>query len=167
MNTIIFIMVFLVGTGAISFAPRVPTKKKDLERVIKLANPNKNDIFYDLGCGDGRLVFCFAEKGIKSFGFEISPFFYLFCQIKKFLTGNKNAHFKFKSFYSTNINEASIIFMFGTDNTINTKKLEEKIKKGLKPGTKIISYVSSIEWLKPIKIDKPNKNELSIYLYEI
>lgn len=58
----ILLLVFLFGIGAFLFAPWVPTKPKDVARIFDLVAPSPKDVFYELGCGDGRLTLYFAEK---------------------------------------------------------------------------------------------------------
>lgn len=166
--SIILLIILLVFVWALSFAPRVPTWAKDLERIYKLASPKSNDIFYDLWCWDWRIIFEFTKNWIRSVWYEISIFFYLFCLFKKILTKNNLAEFKFWDFFKKDLSEATIIFIFGLDKSINkNKKFREKLQKELKTWTKIISYLWEIDWLEPIKTDKITENDLSIYLYEI
>ena len=45
-----------------SLAPFVPTPYEIVERMLVLAGVGKNDVVYDLGCGDGRIVIMAAGK---------------------------------------------------------------------------------------------------------
>ena len=50
----------------------VPTPHDIVEKMLDMANVRKDDIVYDLGCGDGRIVVQAAKKrGCKGVGFEI------------------------------------------------------------------------------------------------
>ncbi len=56
---IYIILVIFVGTAAyagFSAAPWLPSRKKDVNRMVKFANIQPGDNVYDLGCGDGRLL---------------------------------------------------------------------------------------------------------------
>ena len=54
--------------------PYVPTEHKVVEQMLKMANVNKDDILYDLGCGDGRIVITAAKKyGTHGVGIDINP----------------------------------------------------------------------------------------------
>lgn len=58
--------------GAVFFgAPYVPTRKRDVEELFKIVT--QDDVLVDLGSGDGRLVRAAAERGIRAYGFELSP----------------------------------------------------------------------------------------------
>jgi ribosomal protein L11 methylase PrmA len=42
--------------------------------MLELAQVKKDDLVYDLGCGDGRIVVTAAKKyGTKAVGFDIDP----------------------------------------------------------------------------------------------
>ena len=54
--------------------PFVPTKRPVVEEMLKMANVGSDDILYDLGCGDGRIVVTAAEKkGTRGVGIDIDP----------------------------------------------------------------------------------------------
>ena len=53
-------------------APYVPTPMAVVEEMLRLADLNENDIVYDLGCGDGRIVITAAkEYGVRGVGIDI------------------------------------------------------------------------------------------------
>src|SRR6266545_362067 len=52
----------------------VPTPQDIVEKMLELAEVKKDDVVYDLGCGDGRIVVTAAKKyGCKAFGFDVDP----------------------------------------------------------------------------------------------
>ena len=54
-------------------APWVPSRKKDLRRLIELAEIKKGEVVYELGSGDGRIVLELARRyEAKIIGYEIS-----------------------------------------------------------------------------------------------
>lgn len=151
--SIFFILPFLVG------APYEGIKEKPLKKMIKIANPKKEDIVVDLGSGDGRIVIEFAKKGIRAVGLEINPFLVIYSRRKiKKLGLEKTAKIYWKNFWREDFKKFSIITTFQYF-TIS-KKLENKIKKECKKGTKIISHY----WKFPnLKIKKEKEK---IYLYQ-
>jgi len=52
----------------------VPTPPNVVAKMLEVAAVTKDDVVYDLGCGDGRIVIAAAkEKGARGFGFDIDP----------------------------------------------------------------------------------------------
>jgi len=133
---------------------------------LDLAKIKPNETFFDLGCGDGRIVF-FANKNykLKTIWIELCFPLFLVCKIKQLFYGNKKISFRNRSLYKVDLKEADIIYMYGMPDKL--KKLKDKFKKELKPGTRIVSYIFPIEGLKPKLISKPTDKDLAIYLYKM
>ena len=51
----------------------VPTREPIAEAMMRLANVTKDDVVYDLGCGDGALVIAAAKRGARAIGVDIDP----------------------------------------------------------------------------------------------
>jgi SAM-dependent methyltransferase len=52
----------------------VPTPQNVVDKMLEVARVTKQDVVYDLGCGDGRIVVTAAKKyGAKGIGFDIDP----------------------------------------------------------------------------------------------
>lgn len=164
---LLLLFFFSMAYSAISFAPWVPSRKRDLERIFKLADLKPGQIFYDLGCGDGKIVFYAAKKHhVNATGLEISAPLYLICLLKKIFNKEKNVKFKLKNLFKENLSKADAVYFFGIPATINNK-LKEKLKKELKPGAKIISYSFKLDDWTPVAVNKPAKNDLPVYLYVV
>ena len=81
-TTFFLLAVFILVSGFISSikgASYVPLPKKPIKRILEFAEINDSADFYDLGCGDGRvLIEAVRTFGIRSaVGYEISPWPYL------------------------------------------------------------------------------------------
>lgn len=117
-----------------------------LHKMMKFINPQKSDIFYDLGCGTGRLCFFInIFYGIEAHGIELIPSFVKNAGqiVNKFKL--ENIYFHEKDWNEVDFSEASIIFIAGTcldDGSID--KLTKKFKS-LKPGSKILSVSVSFQ----------------------
>lgn len=136
---------WLAGTDA----PYVPTKMKNVNRVLKLAGVKKGKKFYELGSGDGRVVYAAASFGAEAVGIEQSwlRVWYSIYQSKKLhLT---NAHFFHGNIFKKNYSDANIIYIYLL--TKGIKKLEEKLPKELKKRTVIITQTYHFQKLKPFK----------------
>eukprot|EP00753_Platysulcus_tardus_P006949 PLAT14719.1.p1 GENE.PLAT14719.1~~PLAT14719.1.p1 ORF type:complete len:205 (+),score=75.16 PLAT14719.1:186-800(+) len=54
-----------------SLAPFVASEPETVQQVMELAAVGEDDVFYDLGCGDGRLCLEAAKRGARAIGIEI------------------------------------------------------------------------------------------------
>ncbi|MBU0546035.1 class I SAM-dependent methyltransferase [Patescibacteria group bacterium] len=166
-SIIIILILLTMGVAGLSFAPWVPARKKDVARIFALSDLKSNEVFYDLGCGDGRMIFFAAKNyGAKAIGLEIGLPLYAFCRLKQMFGEKTNAIIKFKNLFKENLGEADVVYFFGMPEKIKNK-LAEKLKKEMKSGSRIISYAFHVPGLSPFAVDKPTKDEISIYLYRM
>ena len=165
--------VFILASGLISSikgAPYVPLPRKSIKRILEFAEIKDSADFYDLGCGDGRiLIEAVKTFGIRSAaGYEISPWPYLKA---KFLVRRLGFEDKIKilrqNFLQTDLSKAGIIFIYLYPKAV--QKLTLKFGQELKSAAKIISVSFPInnpekfnlELLKSQKLDR-----FTVYLYE-
>ena len=158
---------FNIIFSVLSFAPWVPSRSRDLARIFKLADLRSGQTFYDLGCGDGKVVFyAGSHYKVKAIGLEIAWPLFLICRLKQLLfRGRAKIDFKYKNLYKENLSSADVVYFFGIPKSLN-QKFFDKLKSELKPGTKIISYAFRLADWTPRLIDKPTANDLPIYLYQ-
>lgn len=54
--------------------PYVPTAPEVVDKMLQMAKVGKQDLVYDLGCGDGRIVIAAAKKyGARGVGVDLDP----------------------------------------------------------------------------------------------
>ena len=118
-----------------------PTPMDKVYKIMDMAQVNKNDIVYDLGSGDGRIVITAAKRfGARAVGIEADPFRFIFSWLIVLFSGqSEKIKLKFGNFFKKKIDKATvvIVFLYGPTNN----KLKEKFLKELKPGTRVVSYV--------------------------
>src|SRR5580658_5594634 len=57
-----------------NLAPSIPTPMTVVDRMLELGRVKANDVVYDLGSGDGRIVIAAAQKfGARAVGVEMLP----------------------------------------------------------------------------------------------
>lgn len=141
----------------------LPTKKKDYDRIAKIAALKPDCIFYDLGSGSGDLLFYLAKKyGARCVGIEVSPILYFYSKIRSLFY--KKVKIKYGNFLKCDIFEADIIYAFLLPKMY--KKLEEKIKKDAKEGAKIV--LAAWPFNSKSYIDSSHeKGAVSFYLYRL
>lgn len=172
---ILLVIILVFGSMALagfSTAPWVPSRKKDLSRLAELTDIKEGDLVYDLGSGDGRIVFELAKKyKAKIVGFEISVLPYLISKIRLWVMNTFFVHklkgevkILYKDFFLADFSKADVIIFFLTP--MGASKLAPKFKKEMKRGSRILSCIFPIRIFKPKAVSKPKKNSNPIYLYQ-
>jgi SAM-dependent methyltransferase len=127
--------------------PYVPTPNEVVAQMLKMANVGKDDILYDLGCGDGRIVITAAEKfGARGVGVDLNP-----VRIAESKANAEKAkvtdrvQFLNKDLFETSFKDASVLTLYLLP-SVNLK-LRPKILRELKPGTRVVSHDFTMgEW---------------------
>lgn len=149
--------------------PYVPTPDEVVEQMLALAKVTKNDVLYDLGSGDGRIVITAAQKfGTRGTGIDINP--------ERIKEANENARkagvtnrvqFRQQDLFEADISKATVVTLYLLPD-INVK-LRPKLFKELKPGTRIVSHDFDMGEWKPervVQVQGPNR-EHTIYYWVV
>lgn len=140
-----------------------PTSRRRVRKMLEMAEVDSNDVVYDLGSGDGRIVMDAARKyNAKAVGMEADPLRVLWSRLTIMSSGlRSSAKIVWGNFFNEDIGEATVVTLFLSD-TAN-QKLKPKFQRELKPGTRIVSYVWMFKEWEPVKADKDDE----IYVYVI
>ncbi len=127
----------------------VPTPQYVVDELLEIAGTNKNDIIYDLGCGDGRFVITAAKKyGAHGVGIDIDPE-----RIEESVANARKAgvadrvRFIEADIFKTDVSAASIVSLYLLPEL--NLRLRPKLFKELKPGSRIISHDFDMDDWKP------------------
>lgn len=141
-------MLLVIGITGAAYAqetpdldvPYVPTSQTVVNAMLELADVGENDVVYDLGCGDGRIVITAAKDyGATGTGIDIDP--------ERISEANANArkagvedkvNFIQADLFESDFSEASVVTLYLLS-TINMK-LRPILLKQLKPGTRVVSH---------------------------
>ncbi|MBI4014464.1 MAG: SAM-dependent methyltransferase [Candidatus Aenigmarchaeota archaeon] len=135
-----------------------PTPMKKVKRMLDMARVTKRDYVYDLGFGDGRILFAALGRAAKAGGSEIEPIKWLAVKIYATIKKTK-LDLRLGSAYSADLRKATVVAMFMTP--LVNKIIAEKLSK-LKKGTRIVSYHWPFPQWKPVRVD----TQARIYVYE-
>ena len=140
----------------------VPTPPEVVEAMLRLAKVTKDDVVYDLGSGDGRIVITAAQKfGARGVGFDINP--------ERIAEANANlaqagvgdrVKFVEADLFEQDLSGASVITLYLLP-SLNLK-LRPTLWK-LKPGTRIVSHSFDMGDWKPEQ--EMDVNGRRIYLW--
>jgi ubiquinone/menaquinone biosynthesis C-methylase UbiE len=143
-----FVLLFFVVLGIVlavhlvqeftGRAPFIPISQDVLEDIIDALQLAPGSVMYDLGSGDGRVVFAAAKRPeVRAIGVERSVLPYVISQIEKRRKGAQQASFIRADFFKVNVGDATHVFLYLFPGLMNA--LLPKFEKELKPGTRVVS----------------------------
>jgi len=151
---VIYVLLRPLVSGAVYF----PTSPENLAIILKMAEVRPGDKIADLGSGDGRILIAFAKAGAEAHGYEVNPLLVRRSRRAIFKAGlEERAAVHWTSFWRANLSRYDAVVVYGFPHIM--KKLGEKLKRELAPGTKVISNIYVFpNWAEA-------KSENRVYLY--
>ncbi len=154
---LLLIVIVLPGLWATrTGAPSLPTRKKTLDQMLKLANIKPHEHVYDLGCGDGRIVFAAAKAGAHATGYEFSLPMYLIAKLGSY--AHSGTRIEYKNFWTQDYADADVIFCYLLTSSMQTFK--HKIWPNLKPDCRVVSHAFRMDGVAPTA----EKNGVILYV---
>jgi cyclopropane fatty-acyl-phospholipid synthase-like methyltransferase len=156
--------------------PFVPTPIDVVDRMLELAEVKKNDVLYDLGSGDGRIVIRAAKKyGARAVGIEMDQLLLKKARQDAKIAGVDNlVDFRAEDALQTDLAQATVVTLYMLP-WFNAK-IAPNLKKYLKPRARIVAHDFGIEGWPPDKTIKLPQWELrpggykhqhTLYLWQI
>ncbi len=130
--------------------PYVPSPPGVVRKMLELAGAGPDDIVYDLGCGDGRvLVTAVKEFGVKrAVGVEIREDLVKEAKRRVASEGLEDRiEIIHGDMFEVDISDATLVTLFLL--TSVNDELAPKLERELKPGTRIVSHEFQITSWKP------------------
>lgn len=117
----------------------VPTRQNVADAMLRLARVTADDLVYDLGSGDGRIVILAAQKyGARAVGVEIDP-----ALVRRAREAASDAgvtalvRFIEGDLFTTDVSEATVVTLYLS--TLTNRRLVPKLAQELRPGARIVS----------------------------
>ena len=170
----LFLLLALVPSTApgqpasVSLAPYVPTPQDVVDQMLDLAGVTRDDIVYDLGCGDGRIVITAAQRfGARGVGIDIDP--------QRIAEANANAQsagvadlvtFIEQDAMQADVTEATVVTLYLLSSS--NMKLRPLLTSQLRPGSRIVSHAFRMGDWEPDEtnsFEDERGNSRSIYLW--
>lgn len=148
----------------------VPTPQDVVEKMLEVAKVDEDDVVYDLGCGDGRIVVTAAKKyRCKAVGFDVDPKRIKESQenVEKNKVGNL-VEIRREDIFGLDLSKASVVTLYLLP-SLNVKLIPQLEK--MKPGSRIVSHDFSMRGVKPDKVvrmqSKHTNRQHTIYLWTV
>ena len=118
----------------------VPTPMRVVDQMLSVARVGRNDVLYDLGSGDGRIVITAAKRhGARAIGIDIDP--------RRISESRHNAdtagvtgrvEFREADLFETDLRDATVVTLYLL-RQLNVR-LRPKLLEELRPGTRVVSH---------------------------
>lgn len=150
--------------------PYEPSAPHIVKAMLDLARVGASDVVFDLGCGDGRVVItAVKERGARGVCVDIDP--------QRIAEARENARqagvadrieFRNQDLFETDISSATAVMLFLWPE-INLK-LRPKLRRDLKPGTRVVSHFHNMGDWKPeqaLRLSVAGRSDRNVYLWTI
>lgn len=119
--------------------PFVTTPPDVVHAMLKLAAVNRNDVVFDLGCGDGRIVIAAARDfGARGVGVEISPVHIAAARASARHAGvSRRVEFREQDLFDADLRSATVVALYLLPEL--NLRLRPKLLRELKPGARVVS----------------------------
>lgn len=124
-----------------------PAPTRVIEEMLRIARVGPDDVVFDLGCGDGRILTAAAQKfGARGVGIDMDARLLAECLGSARALGVENLlEFREQDFFETDLQPASVLALYLLD-TLNIR-LRPRILAQCRPGTRVVTYSFEMgEW---------------------
>lgn len=149
-----------------NLAPSIPTPVSVVDRMLEAGHVTANDVVWDLGSGDGRIVIAAAQKfGARAVGVEVVPSLCRQAQQKIVELGlSDRASIIEGNVFRVDFSPATVVTMYLM--TASNERLRPNLEKYLKPGTRVVSNSFPIKGWKPVSVEHVKAGmDYTIYVY--
>ncbi|MGO8789489.1 MAG: hypothetical protein ACLQVL_19165 [Terriglobia bacterium] len=149
-------------------APYVTTPQEIVVKMLELAKVQPDDVVYDLGSGDGRIVITTAKDfGARAVGVELDSDLFKQSENRiKELGLADRARIIHENMFNVSVREATVVTLYLL--TFVNTMLRPMLEKELRPGARVVSHdfaVSGWEPTKTVEVLSQDGVSHKLYLY--
>jgi len=149
--------------------PYVPTPELVVKRMLTLADVKPGELVYDLGAGDGRILYSAVKDfNAKAIGVELHESRYeaIAKLIERERLGNSAGVIR-ANFFDVNLSQADVVTLYLLT-TVNSM-IKPKLERELKIGARIVSHNFPVHGWIPLYVEQVRAgfNSHMVYLYQI
>jgi hypothetical protein len=147
----------------LSGLPWIPTHQHRIHKALKLSELQPDEILYDLGAGDGRvLILASREFGACAIGIEISPAHCVIAWLRVLLAGVfGRVSIQMGNFFKRDLGKADVVYAYLTP--AHAARLRPHLEQQLRPGTRVVTISADLEGWEPSGFDSDDL----IFLYHM
>ena len=180
-SLIFFIIIFCIAllwilVPAFYGLPSVPTRPERIRKALKLVSLQPDEVLYDLGAGDGRVLLIAArEFGAFSIGLEGGPVQCALIWLRIVSSGLADRiKIRWGNFFKADLKDADVVYVYATSQEV--LKLAPFLQKQMKAGSRVVSISADFPEWEPSTFDgqdlifvyemPPKQGSLTSYLLE-
>ena len=143
----------------------IPTPDDAIQAMLTLAELTPEDVVYDLGCGDGRLLIAAARQyGVRGVGVDVDAT--LLAQAQTAAEAAGVAHlltFRQENLYDSDLTSATVVFLYLLPHL--NERLRPRLEAQLAPGSRILSHQFGMDGWSPEQVVPlvPSEEDSVIY----
>jgi SAM-dependent methyltransferase len=164
------LLFLLAAVGACRHVPgqEVPDVRTPLvvvNEMLRLADVTRDDVVYDLGSGDGRIVIAAAhDRGARGVGFEIDPALVAQANASARRLGlTDRVTFRQDDLFKADLREATVVTLYLSPDL--NRRLRPKLLAELRPGSRIVSHAFDMGDWAPARTMQVTSNQGTHTLY--
>lgn len=143
-------------------APFVPSRINTARRMVQLAKLKKGMTIYDLGSGEGRILFLAAAHHVNAIGIEINPYLVWYTRLKTFFSPwRKHIQVRLENLWKANLRDADVVFVYLLP--WRMEELAAKLERELRPGSLVVTNSFIFPHWKQIRQD----TTAHVYVYKM
>jgi SAM-dependent methyltransferase len=146
--------------------PYFPTPEPVVDAMLRLARVGPEDLVYDLGCGDGRIVIAAAAKyGARGYGLDVDPLPLIRARREAARAGvTERVRFERGDLFGADLRPATVVTLYLFESL--NRRLMPKLRSELRPGARVVSHKFGMgaEWPPDSVLSVGNS---TIYLWTI
>lgn len=142
----------------------IPTEEEEIDSFFQLAPVSSADIVYDLGSGDGRLLFAAIEKGAgRAIGVELDP-----KPLEKAMKSVRDrkledrVSFIHSDVMDVDLSPATVVLCYLSSEA--SAALKPKLELELEYGARVVMEWFGVPGWKPVKTLRTNNKEFYLYI---
>jgi SAM-dependent methyltransferase len=140
-----------------------PTPVPVVRAMLELAAVGPQDVVYDLGSGDGRILITAAKEfGARGVGIEIDP-----ALVDRARANARDAgvadtvEFRLGDMYAADVTPATVVTLFLHPEP--NLKLRPRLRSGLRPGSRVVSYIWDMGDWTPDEVRRVNRRQIFLW----
>ena len=144
-----------------------PSWEPVVYEMLELAGVTRDDVVYDLGSGDGRIVILAAQKyGARGVGIELEPnLVKISREVARDAQVADRVTFIEGDLFTADISAATVVTLYLSPGV--NRDLEPKLKRELRPGTRIVSHQFPIGSWRPEKAVTSAASGVELFLWRV